>query len=130
MRTQPQLSFLIMQKPTGYDLPKGHIELGETELDCAIRELYEETGIEAAQLHLDKNFRFTITYQKYFDNEVIDKTLVIFLGWLKQDVNIILSEHDSYTWVEWNPPHTIQQKAIDPLLQQLEQYLDENGLER
>lgn len=130
MRTQPQLSFLIMQKPTRYDLPKGHIELGETELDCAIRELYEETGIEAAQLHLDKNFRFTITYQKYFDNEVIGKTLVIFLGWLKQDVNIILSEHDSYTWVEWNPPHTIQQKTIDPLLQQLEQYLDENGLER
>ncbi|HEY9596080.1 MAG TPA: DNA mismatch repair protein MutT, partial [Cyanophyceae cyanobacterium] len=29
MRTKPQLSFLLMQKPNRYDLPKGHIEAGE-----------------------------------------------------------------------------------------------------
>ena len=35
--------------PTGhgkvFDIPKGHIEKGETPLQCAIRELKEETGI-------------------------------------------------------------------------------------
>ena len=27
------------------DIPKGHIEEGESEIDCAIRETFEETGI-------------------------------------------------------------------------------------
>jgi 8-oxo-dGTP pyrophosphatase MutT (NUDIX family) len=130
MRTKPQLSFLLLMKhPTRYDLPKGHIEAGETEWDCARRELYEETGIEASNLHLDDAFRFTITYQtrsQRFADEIIDKTLVIFMGWLQQEVNIKLTEHDSYTWVEWNPPHAIQQKTIDPLLEQLEQYFQES----
>jgi 8-oxo-dGTP pyrophosphatase MutT (NUDIX family) len=129
MRTKPQLSFLLMQHPDRYDLPKGHIEAGETEWDCALRELYEETGIEASNLHLDEAFRFTITYQtryKRFAGETIEKTLIIFLGWLQQEVNIKLTEHDSYSWVEWNPPHAIQQKNIDPLLEQLEQYFQES----
>lgn len=127
MRTEPQLSFLLLMKhPTRYDLPKGHIEPGEDELCCALRELQEETGIEASNLHLDETFRFTIIYQtryKRFGGKTIEKTVVIFLGWLRQEVNLKLSEHSSYTWVNWNPPHTIQKKTIDPLLEQLEQVL-------
>ena len=129
MRTVPQLSFLLMQKPTRYDLPKGHVELGEDEITCALRELYEETGIEASNLHLDNAFRFTTTYQVYsqrYDSERAEKTLVIFLGWLKQDVTIKLSEHDNYAWVNWKPPHTIQAKTIDPLLRHLEHYIQGN----
>jgi|ERR671932_42616 8-oxo-dGTP pyrophosphatase MutT (NUDIX family) len=132
MRTQPQLSFLLLIKhPTRYDLPKGHVEFGEDELSCALRELYEETGIEANTLDLDETFRFITNYQtsyKRFGKEIVDKTLVIFLGWLKQDVKIKLSEHDSYIWVEWNPPHAIQKKTIDPLLAELEKYFKQNDL--
>lgn len=126
MRTKPQLSFLLMQKnSTLYDLPKGHIKPGETELECAIRELYEETGIEASYLHLDEQFRFTTNYQKppkQIGGEIYEKTVVIFLGWLTHEVDIKLTEHESYIWVEWEPPHDIQQKTINPLLQQLEEY--------
>jgi hypothetical protein len=60
------------------------------------------------------------------DNELIDKTLVIFLGCLKQDVTITLSSHESYTWIQWNPPHAIEPNVIDPLLKYLEQYFYEN----
>jgi 8-oxo-dGTP pyrophosphatase MutT (NUDIX family) len=129
MRTKPQLSFLLMQHPRPLRFAKRSIEAGETEWDCALRELYEETGIEASNLHLDEAFRFSITYQtryKRFAGETIEKTLIIFLGWLQQEVNIKLTEHGSYTWVEWNPPHAIQQKTIDPLLEQLEQYFQES----
>lgn len=133
MRTQPQLSFLLLIKhPTRYDLPKGHVKFGEDELSCALRELYEETGIEANTLHLDETFRFITTYQtsyKRFGKKIVDKTLVIFLGWLKQDVKVKLSEHDSYIWVEWHPTHTIQKKTIDPLLEELEQYFYKKGLD-
>lgn len=123
MRTEPQLSFLLMQKSNRYDLPKGHIEPGETELKCALRELYEETGIAAKILQLDEVFRFTTTYETRYQQQ---KTLVIFLGWLQQEVVIKLSEHSGYTWVEWKPPHTIQEKVINPLLGQLEHYLLKN----
>ncbi len=76
IRTKPQLSFLLMQHPTRYDSPKGHIEVGEDVLGCAPRELHEETGIEASNLQLDEKFRFTTTYQtrsKRFGGEIVNK---------------------------------------------------------
>lgn len=133
MQTQPQLSFLLLIKhPTRYDLPKGHIEVGEDELTCALRELYEETGIEASTVHLDDTFRFTTTYptqSQRYNGQPVEKNVVIFLGWLKQEVKVKLSEHDSYTWMEWPPSHAIQTKTIDPLLEELKQYFQENSIE-
>lgn len=130
MRNQPQLSFLLLIKHSSrYDLPKGHLEAGENELSCAFRELYEETGIATSNLCLDQTFRFTTTYKTSelrLGKEIVEKTLVIFLGWLKQDVRLHLSEHDSYMWVEWNPPHAIQKKTVDPLLVELEQHFYKN----
>ena len=132
MRNQPKLSFLLLMKHSSrYDLPKGHIEVGENDLSCAFRELYEETGIAASTLHLDQTFRFTTIYQtsdQRLGQEIVEKTLVIFLGWLKQDVKLQLSEHDAYMWVEWNPPHAIQKKTVDPLLAELEQYFYRNEI--
>lgn len=126
MRQNPHLSFLLLQKNSQrYDLPKGHIEPGETELECATRELYEETGIAARDLHLDEAFRFTTSYQNYHQRsggEIVNKTVVVFLAWLTQEVKIKLTEHDNYIWLEWQPPHDIQQKTINPLLQHLEKY--------
>ncbi|HLO85425.1 MAG TPA: NUDIX domain-containing protein [Nostocaceae cyanobacterium] len=127
MRSQPQMSFLLLRYPDRYDLPKGHIEFGEDELTCALRELYEETGIKAQDIELDQGFRFVDKYQtkyKRFPGEVIDKTLVIFLGWLKQEVNLKLDGHITYSWIEWNPPHNIQDRTINPLLEKLHLYLN------
>jgi 8-oxo-dGTP pyrophosphatase MutT (NUDIX family) len=129
MRNKPQLSFLLMQHPHRYDLPKGHMEFGEDEWSCALRELYEETGIQASNLDLDNTFRFTTNYQTQsprFGNQIVNKTVVIFLGWLKEDVNIQVSEHDSFIWMEWKPPHTIQKKTINPLLAELDKYFKED----
>lgn len=35
--------FLLLKLPERYDLPKGHREIGETEMQTALRELQEET---------------------------------------------------------------------------------------
>jgi 8-oxo-dGTP pyrophosphatase MutT (NUDIX family) len=121
------MSFLLLRYPDRYDLPKGHIEFGEDELTCALRELYEETGIKAQDIELDPSFRFIENYKtkyKRFPGEIIDKTLVIFLGWLKQEVNLKLDGHSSYLWIEWNPPHNIQEKTINPLLKELQIHLN------
>ena len=37
-REEPKLSFLLMQHSTRWDLPKGHVDPGETEMECALRE--------------------------------------------------------------------------------------------
>ncbi|MCP6762022.1 MAG: NUDIX domain-containing protein [Fischerella sp. CENA71] len=126
MRSQPQMSFLLLLKPNRYDLPKGHIETGEDDISCALRELFEETGIRANDIELDQQFRFHVSYlvkSKRTQNKKAEKKVVIFLAWLKNEVLIKTTEHSGFMWVEWNPPHTIQQKTIDPLLQELEKYL-------
>jgi bis(5'-nucleosidyl)-tetraphosphatase len=126
LRNTPKLSFLLMEKPNRYDLPKGHVEGDEDELSCALRELQEETGILPNDLEVDVKFRFVETYHtryKRFGKQLVEKSVVIFLGWLKHDVEIQLTEHSGYKWVDWKPPHLIQIKTIDPLLKQLEEYL-------
>lgn len=52
--------------PTQWIFPKGHIEQGESAADAAVREVLEETGIEAkSRTYLETN-RFS------FDGDVIE----------------------------------------------------------
>jgi len=115
-----------MRHPTRWDLPKGHVEQGESELQCAYRELYEETGIKEDDLECDENFRFTLEYpvvDQQDAEETAHKTLVIFLGWLRHSVSIEVTEHESYQWFRWEPPHEVQPQTIDPLLSAGETFL-------
>ena len=117
--------FLLMEHPKRWDLPKGHVDPGETDLQCALRETVEETAITADDIRLDENFLFVHEYEvslKRFNGEPADKTLVIYLAELIHKVKIQLTEHDSYKWVKWDPPHKIQKKTIDPLLAQIAEY--------
>lgn len=44
---------VLLSKPKrGWGLPGGHIELGETPVDCAKREVFEETGVNIKNLKL------------------------------------------------------------------------------
>ena len=124
-RQQPELAFLLMRHLHRFDLPKGHVILPESETDCALREFEEETGISRIDLRLDTEFRYETTYYpRYarFGGETVEKTVVIFLGWLLRDVTVLPSEHPSYEWIAWHPPHQIQEKAIDPLLNAVYEY--------
>ena len=126
VRGDPIQEFLLMQHPNRLDLPKGHVDPGESDVACALRELEEETGIKADDIELDPNFQFKSRYMvryKRFGNQEVEKTLVIFLGRLKRDVEIAVSEHESFKWVVWNPPHKIQKETIDPLLAQLAKFV-------
>ena len=118
-REEPAKSFLLMKHPDRYDLPKGHVDPGETDLECALRELVEETGICADDLTIDPDFRFVTRYtvrSKRTNQQPALKTLVIFLAMLRRPVAIQPTEHDEFFWVNWNPPHAIQTNTIDPLL--------------
>ena len=126
-RGDPIESFLLMEHKKRLDLPKGHVEPGESELECAYRELEEETGIKSDDIELDPDFRHTsdyvVRYKKY-DRQPIPKTTVIFLARLLNPVEIDVTEHQGYQWHSWSPPHEIQAMAIDPLLAAVALYLE------
>jgi len=132
VKGNPIESFLLLRHARRLDLPKGHLEAGETEIECALRELREETGIAADDVDLDPNFRFAVDYYvryREFNNELAHKTVAYFLGRLKRDVEIVLTEHKDYAWYPWQPPHKIQRETVDPLLAAAEQHLASQGSE-
>lgn len=132
-RSFPVLSFLLLRHPNRYDLPKGHVIEEESEQECALRELKEETGIDSKDVRLDTNFRYSAAYRanyKRFGGETVEKTLVVFIGYVDGPVNVELSEHQEYEWFDWDPPHKIQKEAIDPLLSEVENFFKRTGLDR
>ena len=54
-----------------WELPGGHIEEGESARDCAIRELFEETGQKVKSL----DFRAVLKYRAGSDNRIYYGTL-------------------------------------------------------
>ena len=123
-RNAPSPTFLLMKHPKRWDLPKGHVDDGETEMQCALRELEEETGIRKKDIEVDDEFRFVLQYEVKYkrDGTPKQKQLIIFLAELIKDVEIELTEHTGYQWFDWLPPHDIQEKTINPLLRELEDY--------
>jgi 8-oxo-dGTP pyrophosphatase MutT (NUDIX family) len=85
----------------------------------------EETGIPIDAVKVEPGFEYrSVYYPQYarYDNETIEKTLIIFLGWVDEPTVILSSEHLDYEWVNWHPPHQIQAQTIDPLLAEVSAY--------
>lgn len=118
-------SFLLMKHAHRWDLPKGHVDDGETDLECALRELKEETGIKPKDIELIPGFAWKTEYEvnSKRHGKRCNKTVVIFLAKLIRPVEIKTSEHPDYKWMPWNPPHKIQEQTIDPLLAAVEEFL-------
>lgn len=60
-----------------WSFPKGHIENNETEIETAVREIKEETGID---VNIDPTFRETVSY---FPKKDTQKVVVYFIAQAK-----------------------------------------------
>lgn len=94
--------FLILNYEEGHwDFPKGHVELNETELETALRELKEETGIENVQIISE--FREYLEYSYMRNGKKSTKQVVFFLGKVYMSQKITLSsEHNDFKWLSFS----------------------------
>lgn len=76
-----------------WSLPKGHIEAGETDVQAALRELYEETGL-TAKLDTDRTAAI-----EYPISDFARKQVAFFLGEVTGVPSVREGEIDKYKWV-------------------------------
>lgn len=71
-----RLSLLLLRHRHGghWSFPKGHVEGDETEVETALREVQEETGLHVS---LMQGFRHTV---EYYPKPGVKKLVVYFLG--------------------------------------------------
>lgn len=83
-QNRDDIKFLLVKHKAGHwGFPKGHPKDGENEVDCASRELREETGINSFNLKSEIKFIENYTYEQ--NGEYCDKTVNYFLGFIDGD---------------------------------------------
>lgn len=76
-----EVELLLLKHRFGghWSFPKGHVEEGETEVETALREVHEETGLT---IQLEEGFRQSV---EYYPRPNIRKQVVYFLGYADDD---------------------------------------------
>ncbi|MEM4267606.1 MAG: NUDIX domain-containing protein [Candidatus Woesearchaeota archaeon] len=92
--------YLILNYTAGHwDFAKGHVEKGESLLNCAKREAYEETGL--SELFFVPKFKKKVTYFFRKNDMLVKKSVVFFLAKTCK-VKVRLSfEHKKFEWLEY-----------------------------
>jgi tRNA nucleotidyltransferase (CCA-adding enzyme) len=92
------IEFLLVKSKDDdhWGFPKGHMEENENELDTALREVYEETGLN---IKIINNFRVET---EYFVSTYVLKKVIYFLGIPKDtNVKIQIEEIGDYKWLNY-----------------------------
>jgi bis(5'-nucleosidyl)-tetraphosphatase len=96
--TSTPREYLLLHYPSGHwDFPKGHLEKGETEVQAALREVQEETGIKAVDLASDFKHSFEYYYKR--DRDTIHKRVTYFLGRVPHREVKVSHEHQGFVWL-------------------------------
>lgn len=102
--TKPSGSISLSDGQWG--IPKGGCEEGESQLEAALRETVEETGLVLANLNFPtepikeyatKTKRYVVFYCKYPDVSILNSKLVC----KSLIVNSDKPENDDFVWVDW-----------------------------
>jgi bis(5'-nucleosidyl)-tetraphosphatase len=93
--------FLLLHYTSGHwDFPKGNVEGGETEVEAARREVFEETGI--TNLQFVEGYIQSIFYKYRRDGNLVQKKVSFYLA-QTQSRNVKLSnEHQDFRWADYH----------------------------
>lgn len=104
----------------GWACPAGHKEKNEENIDCAIRELEEETGLKVDSADL----RLLLTaYTDNACNGAQGHNWAVFVGNLSHD-RIQLGEPDKHKGIGWFKWEEIQHLALEPVWRVFLDYWD------
>jgi polyA polymerase len=118
--------FLIVKMFNGnWGFPKGHIEECETEVETAIREVFEETGIKI-NIVSDKKYEI-----KYVPNETTIKKVTFFIGITENEkVTVDEQEIEAYKWCSYEEAlKTITYRLQKEVLENSYKILKQKNLE-
>ena len=90
--------FLLLKHKNGnhWDLPKGHIESGESTYEAALREITEETGLVKEDLKFIKELKHRNCYSFTRDYQTIKKVVYLYLFESFSNVIRLSEEHSNY----------------------------------
>lgn len=88
---------LIKKKRSQPEFPKGKIEKGEKAMEAALREVYEETGIEEVEWQEGYQYEFTYSFQR--GKKQIKRKAIFFLGKVDQETIKLGHEHKEHLWL-------------------------------
>ena len=99
------VKFILVEESDGHiGFPKGHIENGETDEVCALREIWEETGIHARP----EEFEFLESgsdHCTHYDYYCLKKKVPL------EEVVLQPEETDDVCWVTYEEIHTMIQRG-------------------
>jgi bis(5'-nucleosidyl)-tetraphosphatase len=94
-------SYLLLDYGKHWDFPKGHVEKRETDLDAAIRELEEETGI--TRIELVPDFARSIVYFfRHSKRGLVRKEVMFFLAETKSRKVTLSHEHVGHIFLPFD----------------------------
>ncbi|AAL62659.1 diadenosine 5'5'''-P1,P4-tetraphosphate pyrophosphohydrolase (mutT/nudix family protein) [Pyrobaculum aerophilum str. IM2] len=92
-----RVGYLLLHYPAGHwDFPKGNVELGETPEQAALREIKEETGLDAELL---PGFKVEVEYVYTRGGRRVLKKVIYFLAQAKSRDVKLSWEHVGYAWL-------------------------------
>lgn len=92
--------YLLLHYESGHwDLPKGHVEAGETEEETARREILEETGI--SRLEFLPPFRKVISYKFKRNGMLVPKEVAFFAARTDEREVRLSHEHKGFVWLSY-----------------------------
>ena len=123
--------YLLLRHRSGghWGFPKGRIEPGESDLQAALREAREESGIEM----IDKVpfFRTVSSYSFPRGGKKVRKKVVYFLGRVSQKGMVLSKEHSEGLWLGFPEARdTLTYPEAREVLGWAEGFLDESAAKR
>ena len=129
-----EMHYLLLRYPSSiqakreyWDLPKGHVEKGETEEQTMKREVREETGIN--NIEVVNNFREPISYYFKAKGKTVFKVLVFYLAKARGRVVRVSHEHIGYVWVPYREAiNHLKFQNAKKVIQKANNFLSKKGI--
>jgi bis(5'-nucleosidyl)-tetraphosphatase len=106
-RKENDFRFLLLWKQSSvhyreaWEFPKGNAEKGETEMQTALRELKEETGLKESDVQFyDFHDKVSFFYRKE-NQELVRKEVSFFMAKTNKSDIQISSEHNAFRWAPY-----------------------------